>query len=144
VPPSVPGFESPERCEAAFYAAFEACDLDAMMAVWADDAPLLCVHPGGPALNDRGEVRESWRRIFQGGGGVRFVLSHLQVTEDARVSVRFVHENIHHGPGYRSVAVVLASNVFVRESGGWRLSAHHASPGPAPPAGGDAAHGALH
>jgi uncharacterized protein (TIGR02246 family) len=132
--PASPGFESAQTCEAAFYAAFEAGDLDAMMALWADHAPLLCVHPGGPPLSGRHAIRQSWRQIFSGGAAARFSLSNLCVTEDARVSVRFVHENIHHGEGYRQVAVALATNVFVREDSGWKLSAHHASPGPPPAA----------
>jgi uncharacterized protein (TIGR02246 family) len=138
----MPSFQSAQDCEAAFYAAFEACDLDAMMRVWAELAPLLCVHPAGPPLTSRDAVRESWRRIFEGSPGMRFSLSELRVTGDEQVSVRFVHENIHHGDGYRQVAVVLATNVFVREDGGWKLSAHHASPGP--PAAAVQVGGAVH
>jgi ketosteroid isomerase-like protein len=141
-PPATSRFESAQACEAAFYAAFEAGDLDAMMAVWADHMPLLCVHPGGPPLRGRDAVRHSWRQIFSGGAAARFSLSDVCATEDANVSVRFVHENIHHGEGYRQVAVVLATNVFVREDGGWKLSAHHASPGP--PAAAASAGGAVH
>lgn len=123
-------FDTPAACEAAFYAAFEAGDVDAMMAVWAERAPLLCVHPAGPPITSRSEVAQSWRRIFTGGGDVRFTLSHRQSREDGALAVRFVHENIHHGPGYREMATVLATNVFVREGGSWRMCAHHASPGP--------------
>lgn len=140
--PDMPVFASAQDCEAAFYAAFEACDLDAMMALWAEHAPLLCVHPGGPPLTSREAVRESWRRIFDGGVGARFSLSDLRVMQDDGLSVRFVHENIHHGEGYRQVAVVLATNVFVREHGGWKMSTHHASPGP--PGAAVQAGGAVH
>lgn len=128
--PPKPVFESAQDCEAAFYAAFEAGDLEAMMAVWALHAPVICVHPGGPPLSGRDAIRQSWRQIFRGGADARFSLSDLRATDDERVSVRFVHENIHHGEGYREVAVVLATNVFVREGDGWKMSAHHASPGP--------------
>ncbi len=124
------GFDTAASCEAAFYAAFEAGDAGAMMAVWAQGSPLLCVHPNGPPLTTRAAVEQSWRRIFQGASAVRFTLSHRQSHEDGALSVRFVHENIHHGPGFRDVAVVLATNVFVREPGGWRMCSHHASPGP--------------
>ena len=123
-------FDTAEACEQAFYAAFEAQDADAMMAVWAERAPLVCIHPTGPPLTDREAVAESWRRIFEGGGEVRFTLSERRTVEDADVSVRHLRENIHHGPGFRDTTVVLASNVFVRENGGWRLCMHHASQGP--------------
>jgi len=125
-------FDTPGACERAFYAAFEAQDTDAMMAVWAERAPLVCIHPSGPALTERDAVAASWRQIFAGGGAVRFTLNERRTVEDGAVSVRHVHENIHHGPGFRDTALVLASNVFVREDGGWRMCVHHASPGPAP------------
>ena len=141
---TAPVFESPAACERAFYAAFEACDLEAMMAVWSTDAPVLCVHPAGSPLTDRDAVEHSWRLIFQSGGRVRFSLTDLRVVEDATVSVRYVHENIHHGPGLRAMAVVLASNVYVREGKGWRMCMHHASPGPATDAAREGGDSALH
>ena len=130
---STTDFETPEACEAAFYAAFAACDVDAMMAVWALGAPLLCIHPGQAPLTGRDAIARSWAGIFDGGAKVRFTLTDHRVVDGTDVSVRFVHENIHHGPGLRSVAVVCATNVYVREAGGWRMCSHHASPGPAPP-----------
>ena len=142
-PAEAPPYDSPQACERAFYAAFSACDLEAMMAVWAERAPLLCIHPGGPPLTDRDEVARSWAHIFRGGGGVEFTLSHLQARAGGDVAVRYVHENIHHGPGLRATAVVCATNVYVREEGGWRMCAHHASPGPAPAPGTEES-GAVH
>ena len=34
----------------AFYEAFEARDVEAMMATWAEDEEIVCVHPGGSRL----------------------------------------------------------------------------------------------
>ena len=136
-------FETPEACERAFYAAFEACDLKAMMAVWAEHAPLLCVHPGGSPLTARAAVEESWRRIFLGGARVRITLSDLREVAGEDVCVRYVHENIRHGPDLGTIALVLASNVYVREQGGWRMCSHHASPAP-PVVSGGGRGGALH
>jgi ketosteroid isomerase-like protein len=133
-------FDTAQACERAFYAAFESADLEAMMVVWAEHAPLLCIHPGGPPLTTRDTVAESWRRIFESAGGMRFTLSDLRVVEDANLSVRHLRENIHHGPGLRDTALVLASNVFVREAGSWRMCVHHASPGGASVSAGGAVH----
>jgi len=127
---SAPVFDTPRACEDAFYGAFAACDLGAMMGVWSHDAPLLCIHPGGSPVTSREAIARSWAGIFEGGGGVRFTLTDLRVVEAADVAVRFVHENIHHGPGLRAMAVVCATNVYVCESGGWKMCSHHASPGP--------------
>jgi ketosteroid isomerase-like protein len=123
-------FATPEACEAAFYAAFERCDAVAMMAVWAERAPLLCIHPSGPALTTREAVAQSWERIFRGAGRVRFELSGHLVCEGADVAVRSLRENIHFGPELGAVSVVLATNVYVRENDGWKMSVHHASPDP--------------
>lgn len=59
-------------------------------------------------------------------------ISDHQVTETTDLAVRFVHENIHHGPGLRMLSVVHATNVFVREGESWKMYSHHASPAPAP------------
>ncbi|HXZ95937.1 MAG TPA: nuclear transport factor 2 family protein, partial [Burkholderiales bacterium] len=55
-------FPTPQDAEAAFYEAFESADLDAMMAVWAEDEEVVCVHPSGPRLTGIAQVRESWRQ----------------------------------------------------------------------------------
>ena len=50
-------FSTAQDCEAAFYEALEACDLEAMMEVWAEDEEVVCVHPGGPRLAGLQQVR---------------------------------------------------------------------------------------
>src|SRR3954465_5581625 len=45
-----PIYTPPPDAALAFYQAFEAKDLDAMMAAWADDEEVICVHPGGTRL----------------------------------------------------------------------------------------------
>ena len=138
---SAPVFDSPQACEEAFYDAFSRCDLEAMMGVWATAAPLLCIHPGGVALTRRDTIARSWAGIFEGGGGVRFSLTDRRCVVSDDVAVRFVHENIHHGPGLRSMAVVCATNVYLREGESWRMCTHHASPGSVPvPRADDAVH----
>ena len=44
-------FKTAQDAETAFYEAQEKADLDAMMAVWADDDDIVCVHPGGMRLS---------------------------------------------------------------------------------------------
>ena len=48
----------------AFYQAFEAKDVDAMMATWAEDEELVCIHPGGPRLVGYEAVRAGWEQLF--------------------------------------------------------------------------------
>ena len=47
-----------------FYRAFSARDLVAMDALWARQAPVICIHPGWPPLADRDSVMESWHGIL--------------------------------------------------------------------------------
>ena len=56
-----PTLASAEQAEAAFYRAFEKADLGAMMAVWAEDEEILCIHPGGQRLIGMDAVREIGR-----------------------------------------------------------------------------------
>lgn len=124
-----PALATAEAAEAAFYAAFEARDLIAMEAVWSAADDTLCIHPMGRALHGWASIARSWEMIFDGIGDARFGLSDVKVLEMPGLCVRFVHENIHHGPGYSGVSRVLATNVFRLEGDGWRIVSHHASPG---------------
>ena len=74
-------FTSPQDAALAFYQAFEAKDIDAMMATWADDEEIVCVHPGGPRLVGYDAVRASWERIFAAEGRIAFRLSEAVVIE---------------------------------------------------------------
>lgn len=121
--------QSPEQAESAFYAAFEAGDLDAMMAVWCDDENVVCVHPGGERHVGVAEVRESWRRIFAGSGRLRFRVAEPLHVGDGDLSVRAVIEYIAVA-GIQGATPVVATNVFRRTGSGWRLWMHHASPHP--------------
>ena len=42
-----PIYTTPTDAALAFYQAFEAKDVDAMMTTWAEDEEIVCVHPGG-------------------------------------------------------------------------------------------------
>ena len=52
-----PIYTTPTDAALAFYQAFEAKDLDAMMATWAEDEEIVCVHPGGTRLVGYDAVR---------------------------------------------------------------------------------------
>jgi len=60
-------FPAAQDAENAFYEALERCDLDGMMAVWAEDEDIVCIHPTGARLTGQDEVRSGWARIFAGG-----------------------------------------------------------------------------
>ena len=125
-------FATPQDAEAAFYEALEHADLEAMMAVWAEDEEIVCVHPTGPRLAGLAEVRSSWERIFAGGPGTRVQITHKVETSGIMLAVHSVHENFSVPGGEGPPAPIVATNVYLRGAAGWRMIVHHASPAPGP------------
>ena len=123
-------FPTAQDAENAFYEALERCDLEGMMAVWAEDDDIVCVHPGGARLTGQDQVRESWSRIFQAGTRARVHISNQVAITGMMIAVHSVHENfsVEGDPGPRPP--VLATNVYLRTAAGWRMIVHHASPAP--------------
>lgn len=124
-------FPTPQDAETAFYDALERADLEAMMAVWAEDEEIICVHPTGPRLTGHEQVRESWRQIFGGAGGVRIHVSQQVATQAMMVAIHSVHENAAAPADKVQAAVVVATNIYLRTAAGWRMIVHHASHAPA-------------
>lgn len=123
-------FPSPQDCETAFYEALEKADLDAMMAVWADDEEIICVQPGGPRLVGHAAVREAWRQIFQGGARLTVYIGQVLAMQSMMMTTHSVHEFIAIRGESRPPAPVVATNVYARTGDGWKMIAHHASPSP--------------
>ncbi len=128
-------FMTAQDAETAFYEALEKADLDAMMAVWADDDDIVCVHPGGMRLSGVEQVREAWRQIFAGGTTLRVRLRHLRTAGGMTVAVHSVYEQIAVVGESPARHPVVATNIYMRTEQGWRMFAHHASPAPANPDG---------
>lgn len=123
-----PFFATPQEAEAAFYRAFSQRDLPAMMAVWAEDEDVVCIHPGGQTLMGAEAVRASWAEIFRNAPDMQFVVAEKQRSQNDTLAVHVVHEHIRTG-GEMSRAPILATNVYRRTESGWRMVLHHASPG---------------
>lgn len=122
-----PTFDSPAAAEQAFYDAMGSGDLEAMMAVWADDDDAVCVHPGGPRLVGSDAIRESFGEIFEAGT--------LQVGTAAVRAFRHGDVAIHNlveqitviGQMGAELVSVVATNVYVKSGYGWQMMLHHAA-----------------
>jgi ketosteroid isomerase-like protein len=136
-------FSSPDHAETAFYQAFQKADLGAMMAVWAEDEEIICVHPGGQRLAGIDAVRESWRQIFSPGPHMRFELVDVRVHGGRMLSVHSVYERIVLA-GQLRAHLVLATNVYLLTPAGWRMLMHHGSPLPADAVPPDPVAGTIH
>lgn len=139
------GFATPAAAEAAFYAAFAAVDREAMEAVWAPGEHTLCIHPGGGLRRGRQAVIQSWMEIFSGTSPPSIQHRLIASFETRGLAVRLVEELIRpHGAPPEAATRVLATNVFIREGGSWRIVEHHASLPLVPPRGGDEDERRLH
>ena len=120
---------TPDDTEAAFYDALQHADIERLMACWADEDDVVCVHPGGPRLLGHAAIRASFEAMFA-NGAVLARPEKLQRHEDGHCSVHSVIERIEvMSDEGLAQAWVLATNVYAKTVHGWRMVAHHASPG---------------
>jgi ketosteroid isomerase-like protein len=122
---------SAAEVEAAFYDALNRADLEALMALWADDEEIVCIHPGGPRLIGHAAIRASWSALLE-HGGLQIRPSQLHETHNLMSSVHTVIEGVTAASG--EPAHLIATNVYVKTPKGWRIVLHHVSvaPGPVP------------
>ncbi|MBK6006079.1 nuclear transport factor 2 family protein [Ramlibacter ginsenosidimutans] len=116
--------------EAAFYDALQRGDIDRLMACWADEDEIICIHPGGPRVVGATAIRATFESMFADGGTVRAWPERARKIVAVGSSVHNVLERVEVlAPAGATVAWVIATNVYHRTAQGWRLVAHHASPG---------------
>lgn len=127
---SVPIFPTAQDAENAFYESLERGDLELMMAVWAEDDDIVCVHPAGARLAGQEQVRESWRKIFASGQRLRVEVTQQVTLTGMMVAVHSVHEVITLVGERLARPPMIATNVYLRTAAGWRMVVHHASPSP--------------
>jgi ketosteroid isomerase-like protein len=121
-------FPTPEAAEAAFYTAFESRSLDGMMQVWADDEQIACIHPLAAPLNGRAAVTAGWHSMFEAAGQFRVQVERTHEIREPDCVVRIVREYLTIGHETEPRPPILATNIFRRETDGWRMVLHHASP----------------
>jgi ketosteroid isomerase-like protein len=126
-PPSLLG--NADDIETAFYEALQAGDIDKLMACWADEDDIVCVHPGGPRLVGAIDIRAAFDAMFA-NGTIRARPEKVRRVDTLGASLHCVLERVdvltNEGPRH---AYVIATNVYYKSAQGWRMVAHHASPG---------------
>ena len=129
--PKAPPFDatSADDTEAAFYEAMQHGDIDKLMACWADEDDIVCVHPGGPRLLGTGAIRAAFDMMFS-NGSIYARAEKVHRVDSLGASVHSVLERVEvltdEGPRH---AYVIATNVYQKTPLGWRMVAHHVSPG---------------
>ena len=121
---------SADDVEAQFYEALQQGDLQKLMALWADDDEIVCVHPGGPRLIGAPAIRASFKAMLA-SGGVRVQPEQVRrVTTLGAALHHLVQQTTVAGAANDPATVwAMVSNFYVKTAQGWRLAAHHASPG---------------
>ena len=138
--------EAVRAANAAFYAALEAGDLDAMSDVWEHSDRVTVTHPGWPTIRGWGKVSASWSAIFRNTGYIQFVITDEEVNLAGDTAWVTLDENIIQSVDDETVvegelsplagATATAINVFVREpdeqarvpGAQWTMVAHHSAP----------------
>ena len=118
-----------DEVEAAFYEALQRGDIELLMACWAEEDDIVCVHPGGPRLVGAAAIRAAFEAMFA-NGAVRAHPERLRKVESLGAALHNVLERVDlvTAEGTQH-AWVVATNVYFKTAQGWRLVAHHASPG---------------
>ena len=120
---------TPDDIEQAFYEALQNADIQQLMACWAEEDEIVCVHPGGPRLVGPGTIRAAFEAMFANGS--------VQAFPERVHKIQSLASEVHHlverveviTPQGPQMAWVIATNVFHKMPQGWRLVAHHTSPG---------------
>ncbi len=130
-PPAAVLFASPDDVEAQFYEALQRGDLARLMAIWADDDEIVCVHPGGPRVVGPAAISATFEAIFA-SSPIPVVPEQVHRLHSLSCAVHHLVERISvRTDEGEQTALVLATNVYLKTAQGWRMAAHHASPAPA-------------
>jgi ketosteroid isomerase-like protein len=104
-----------------FYSAFAARDFAAMDALWARRLPIACIHPGWVALRGRAAVMQSWRDILANPEAPRLMCHDERAEIYGEVALVTCEEDL-------STSTLVATNIFAKEDGVWRMVHHQAGP----------------
>lgn len=121
-------FKTPEEAEAAFYRSIEQADLQGLDAVWSLEDNIVCVHPGATRIEGRKAVMESFADLFFDAPILNFKIVDILYTGNDELAVHLVREEIELDG--QVVSIMVSTNIYQWESGGWRMMLHHASPEP--------------
>jgi ketosteroid isomerase-like protein len=104
-----------------FYRAFNERNVETMEALWATSAPVLCVHPGWTAVTGRESVLQSWRAILANPNSPRVMCHDDRAFLYGDLAIVQCEEELDTGH-------LVATNMFIRENGRWKMIHHQASP----------------
>jgi ketosteroid isomerase-like protein len=108
----------------AFYQAFAKRDLAAMNKLWSSASAVVCIHPGWAPLFGREMVMASWRSILDNPRSPAVVCRQPRAFVQGDSAFVVCFEDL-------GQVFLIATNLFLREGDGWKLTHHQAGPMPA-------------
>ena len=109
------------KANEAFYAALINNDYQTMESLWAHASEVAVIHPGWPPLHGREAVMDSWRRILAGPAAGTMYCSNVKSYIMDQVAFVICSECFHEGE-------LVATNIFIREAGAWKIVHHQGGP----------------
>lgn len=120
---------TPDDIEQSFYEALRSADIEQLMSCWAEEDDIVCVHPGGPRLIGSGAIRAAFDGMFA-NGSVQAHPERVHKIVSLACAVHHLVERVQlDTPQGPQQAFVIATNVYQKTPQGWRMVAHHTSPG---------------
>ena len=129
---------TPDEVEQAFYEALNHADIVQLMACWAEEDEIVCVQPGGSRWIGSGAIRSGFEALFA-QAGIKVQPQQVHRIDALACAVHHLVERVAvPTPQGERAAWVTVTNVYHKTPQGWRMVAHHASPG-TPESGADGA-----
>ena len=104
----------------SFYRAFAERDLASMEKLWATEKPIAVIHPGWHGLDGRDAVINSWERILTNPTSPDIKVTQAKAYVFDKAAYVVCYEILETG-------VLIATNIFVKQDGDWKMVHHHAS-----------------
>jgi len=120
--------------DTAFLSALETLDVKRIMDQCSDSDSVTMVFPGVDLARGPLAVRLAWSRVSEQTTRLKTVLKPVTAIRMGDLGYVFLDGTILSTHGDETLSVeVYVTNIYIRESGGWKVLHHHATPAPHQP-----------
>jgi len=110
-----------------FYRAFAAADMRSMKRIWAKGDHVQCIHPGTNCIAGHESVLQSWDLVLDGVRDLEIELEDVRIHAIGPLGFVTCVEVLKRPD---SAGRVVATNIFEKQDGSWRICLHHGAPAP--------------
>ncbi len=114
-----------------FYEALAQASIEKMTKVWHHSPEAECIHPGWDRLIGWTMIQESWDLIFQHQGPIPVEATDAIVRQKGDMAWVTCYEHLTtQSTNSLEINQAVATNIFIRVDGVWRMVIHHAAAAP--------------